>query len=276
VSISIGRKDYYLWSSKSSTSIPWERQYLNRDFYQSEIKRLLNTADWHSKFKKAEPKSILPNVQYYIIPHKHSRVFWVKKQILEKFPDYKILWLSAIHNSPQTPIFALVPGDLKLPNYYSMIEIENPVKIQFIHKKNNEVNPDLRLEMLKLVTGGNKRFEVLDLEVKRGGTSFTIDTVRELKKAYPEDEFYLVIGSDLLRRLPEWKDFEQLKKEVKIVVAHRENYPIDKSSDFILANITQIDVSSSQIRDLIKQGRSIRYLVKGSIKDYIEKHNLYK
>jgi nicotinate-nucleotide adenylyltransferase len=86
----------------------------------------------------------------------------------------------------------------------------------------------------------------------------------------------LVIGSDLLRRLPEWKDFEQLKKEVKIVVAHRENYPIDKSSDFILANITQIDVSSSQIRDLIKQGRSIRYLVKGSIKDYIEKHNLYK
>jgi len=146
----LGARNYYLWSKTSSTSIPWERQYLNRDFYKSEIKRLLNTADWHSKFKKAEPKSILPNVQYYIIPHKHSRVFWVKKQILEKFPDYKILWLSAIHNSPQTPIFALVPGDLKLPNYYSMIEIENPVKIQFIHKKNNETESCIMFEDFKV------------------------------------------------------------------------------------------------------------------------------
>lgn len=144
------------------------------------------------------------------------------------------------------------------------------------HKENNEIGPRHRLAMLKLEVAGNELFEVIDLEIKRGGVSYTIDTARELKKNYPEDEFYLVIGSDLLDRLPEWKDFEDLKKEVKIVAAHRENFPIRKKDDFIIANITQIDVSSSQIRKLIRRNRSIKYLVRDSIRDYIEQHNLYK
>jgi len=144
------------------------------------------------------------------------------------------------------------------------------------HKENNEIGPEHRLAMLKLEVAGNEFFEVIDSEIKRGGVSYTIDTVRELKKNYPEDEFYLVIGSDLLERLPEWKDYEDLKKEVKIVVAHRENYPVKQGDNFIIANITQIDVSSSQIRKLIKRDRSIRYLVRDSIRDYIQEHKLYK
>ena len=163
-----------------------------------------------------------------------------------------------------------------------IIDIVGVDKVFFIptnispHKESNEVGPQKRLEMIKLEVAGNELFEVLDLEIKREGVSYTIDTLRELKGMYPEDEFYLVIGSDLLGRLSEWKDFEELKKQVKIVIAHRENYPIKEKGDFIVANITQIDASSSQIRKLVKRNRSIRYLVRDSIRDYIEQHNLYR
>ncbi len=144
------------------------------------------------------------------------------------------------------------------------------------HKENDATDISKRLDMLKLAVSANSRFEIQDCEIKRGGVSYTIDTVRELKSNYPDDEFYLIVGSDLANDFSTWKDYQDLRKQIKIAVACRNNYPLEEKSNFILLEIAQFYISSSQIRQLVKEGHSIRHLVKDSVADYIERHKLYK
>jgi len=133
------------------------------------------------------------------------------------------------------------------------------------HKESESVSADHRLKMVQLAVTDNKNFEALDLEIKRGGVSYTIDTIRELKNKYPGDEFYLVIGSDLANDFSSWKEFENISKAIKIVVAHRENFPLKSKDDFIVVDITQIDLSSSQVRELIREKRPVENLATKSV-----------
>jgi len=144
------------------------------------------------------------------------------------------------------------------------------------HKESHNVKGSDRLNMVKLAVKEDSRFEVLDLEIKRGGVSYTIDTVRELKNKFKRAEFYLIVGSDLANDFPTWKYFENLKKAVKIVVAKRRAYPLETKNRFIIAQIVQMGISSSYIRGLIKKGFSVKYLVIDSVAKYIERHKLYK
>jgi len=144
------------------------------------------------------------------------------------------------------------------------------------HKENGGITGEMRLEMVKLAISDNDAFEVLDLEIRRGGTSFTIDTVRELKKRYPEDEFYLIVGSDLANAFSSWKDSQELKQELKIIVANRKEYPLKDKNPYLVVDIRQVEVSSSGVRKLLKEGRSIECLAGKNVVDYIQKHNLYK
>jgi len=143
------------------------------------------------------------------------------------------------------------------------------------HKQGDGATADLRLEMTKSVASVNKNFEVLGLEIKRGGTSFTIDTIRELKANYPQDDFYLIIGSDLANCFENWRQAAEIKKLVRVVVAKREDYPLQTKSDFIILDITQIYISSSQIREKLSKQESVEGLVPEVIIKYIEDHNLY-
>lgn len=144
------------------------------------------------------------------------------------------------------------------------------------HKESHNVDADHRLRMVKLAIEGNLPFEVLDLEIKRGGVSYTIDTVRELKIRHPRGEFYLIVGSDLANDFPTWKYFAGLRKAVKIVVAKRRAYPLRIKDNFIKLDIVEMGISSSYIRGLIKKGFSIKYLVSDNVFAYIEKYKLYK
>lgn len=144
------------------------------------------------------------------------------------------------------------------------------------HKDIDNSDISSRRDMLKIVIAGNNKFEIEDCEIKRGGTSYTIDTVRELKKKYPDDQPYLIVGSDLANDFSSWKDYQELKKIITIAVACRNNYPLKEKDDFVLLDIAQLYISSSQIRQLINDGHCIQHLVKDSVADYIEKHNLYK
>ena len=143
------------------------------------------------------------------------------------------------------------------------------------HKETGSVSGKIRLEMTELATSDNQSFQVLSLEIERSGTSFTIDTIRELKKRYPQDDFYLIIGSDLANGFSSWKSHEDIEKEVKVVVANRKVYPLDKKSTYSTIDIRQIELSSSQIRELVKNRSSIKGLVKKEVEDYIQEHNLY-
>lgn len=144
------------------------------------------------------------------------------------------------------------------------------------HKQSQNVSAKDRLKMVRLLIGGDKRFDVSDIEVMRGGVSYTIDTVRALKQKHPYDEFFLIVGSDLANRFGEWRYFDALKKEIEIVVAKRRDYPLNKTGDYWTVGILQMGISSSYIRGLIKRQFGVKYLVTDKVAGYIEKHKLYR
>lgn len=144
------------------------------------------------------------------------------------------------------------------------------------HKQSDSIDVLRRLDMINLAFLQDKRFEIEDCEIKRGGTSYTIDTIKELRKKYPSDEFYLIIGSDLANDFSSWKDYQEVKNLITIAVACRNNYPLKAKNNFILLDIAQLYISSSQIRQLVKEGHCIEHLVKDKVFEYIKKHNLYQ
>ncbi|MBN2831376.1 MAG: nicotinate-nucleotide adenylyltransferase [Candidatus Omnitrophica bacterium] len=146
------------------------------------------------------------------------------------------------------------------------------------HKDNVDIaDSNTRLKMLKLALKGNKHLAVSDIEIKRKGRSYTIDTIRALKQEYSRDEIYFIIGSDLLKYLDEWKDLGQIMSLVKFTAATRPGYPLENIPAYIKTlKIRAVDVSGFSVRECIKESKSFRYLVPEAVFNYIRKNNLYK
>ena len=145
------------------------------------------------------------------------------------------------------------------------------------HKEDLNIAPAAdRLKMIKLAIEGNKYFAVSDIEIKRQGRSYTIDTLSELKRKYSRDELYFIIGSDLLKYLNEWKDLTQIIKMVKFLVATRPGYPLEQIPNYIQTlAIRAVDVSGFEVRQCVRENKSFRYLVPDKVFGYINKRGLY-
>lgn len=134
-----------------------------------------------------------------------------------------------------------------------------------------------RYAMVKLAIRANRDFIASDIEIKRDGRSYTIDTLRGLKKIYPLDELYFITGSDLLKYLDEWKDLGEIIEMVRFIVATRPGYPLEKIPSYIkTVAIRAVDISAFEIRQAIREKRSFRYLVPEAVYKYIIKNRLYK
>lgn len=146
------------------------------------------------------------------------------------------------------------------------------------HKEDLNIAPASdRLKMIKLAISGNKYFAVSDIEIKRQGRSYTIDTLTELKSKFNRDELYFIIGSDLLKYLDEWKDLNQIIKMVKFVAATRPGYPLEQIPNYIQTlAIRAVDVSGFEVRQCVQKDKSFRYLVPDKIFGYINKRRLYR
>ncbi|MBL7151872.1 MAG: nicotinate-nucleotide adenylyltransferase [Candidatus Omnitrophica bacterium] len=146
------------------------------------------------------------------------------------------------------------------------------------HKDNSDVTEAAdRLTMVKMAITANLNFTVSDVEIARGGYSYTIDTIRELKKRYPGDDLYFIAGSDLLKYLDDWKDLNEIIKMVKFIVATRPGYPLESIPSYIqTAAIDAADISGYRIRCLIKEGSPFQDLLPPAVFDYISKKGLYK
>jgi len=139
-----------------------------------------------------------------------------------------------------------------------------------------------RLGMCQAVSRADPFFETEALELERTGPSYTIDTARALT-ARGWGRISWLIGADMLQILPKWHLSDDLLREVDIVVARRPGTPIDWSalpSPFrsLQANVVEaplLDVSATEIRQRVKDGRSIRYLVPPEVEAYIRQHHLY-
>ena len=149
------------------------------------------------------------------------------------------------------------------------------------HKTEQELSLAIhRFEMTKLSLEGNRYFSVSDIELKRKGLSYTVETLRELKGLYKDSEIYFLTGSDVLDEITIWKDPEEIYKLAKIVIAVRPGFnKFDPEDHFaqksIIAKITGVDISSTQIREKVRNGESIKYLVPSKVEEYIKKKNLY-
>jgi nicotinate-nucleotide adenylyltransferase len=151
------------------------------------------------------------------------------------------------------------------------------------HKQNNEylsqiASPEHRFEMVKLAITGNKFFEVSDIEINRGGVSYTIDTVNYFVSNFPEEKFYLLIGADQFAEFHTWRKPDEIVQKVNLIVFNRPGFVIPKTEFSKFATfitIPNIEISASTIRKRIRHGKSIKYLVPPAVEEYILANKLY-
>ena len=140
--------------------------------------------------------------------------------------------------------------------------------------KDLEVSAKDRYEMVRLAISPNPDFEISDIETTRVKMSYTVDTIRELKKIYREEKLYFLIGLDSIFQLKTWMKIGDLSKEIEFVVALRPGYinkdEINREIDFLrenfgtkvnLINTPLYEISSTDLRDRIREGKSLRYLI---------------
>jgi nicotinate-nucleotide adenylyltransferase len=137
-----------------------------------------------------------------------------------------------------------------------------------------------RLAMTRLAVDGREGFEVDDLEIRRSGPTYTVETLQDLRRRYgPESELFLLIGDDALIDLPFWRDPEGIAAEASIVVARRADFEVPelafKPGRLLRIDMPPLEISSTDLRRRAQQGRSLRFLVPDPVIEYIDRHGLY-
>jgi nicotinate-nucleotide adenylyltransferase len=135
-----------------------------------------------------------------------------------------------------------------------------------------------RLAMTQLLAAADPRLAVDGSEVERGGLSFTVDTVRALRGAHPAATFFLLMGEDTAATLPQWREPSALAELVQVVVAERgvSERPLPAGFRAQRLTVRRVDVSATEIRARVREGRSIRGFVPDAVADYIAAHQLYR
>ena len=147
------------------------------------------------------------------------------------------------------------------------------------HRENNLEQSNTRLKICKEIFKGNKKIEVSDIEIKSEGKSYTYDTLLKLMDLYGENnEFFEIIGEDSLKNLKTWKNYEELLKICKFIVFRRKddkNIQIDEeflnNKNIIILENEYYNISSTEIRNKVKNKEDISGLVNKKVKKIIEK-----
>ncbi len=138
-----------------------------------------------------------------------------------------------------------------------------------------------RLNMLRLALAGHPHFRINTVEIEREGISYTIDTIRFLKAQEPQAEYYLLIGADSLLDFANWREPEAILNSVQVVIAKRPECDLDKVEPKFLQQVIVLKnqmspISSSLVRNRVRQGQSLEGYVPQAIAQYITEHKLYR
>ncbi len=152
-----------------------------------------------------------------------------------------------------------------------------------VHKElEGSISSDHRVKMLELALEGNREMGVSTIEVDKDTPSYTIYTVNELEKQYPGDELFLIIGYDSYLEIGTWKNYRELLQKVNCIVMKRESdSPQGENREelresILFADNPVIEISSSVIRNRIRGGLSVTYMLPENVLDYINKKGFYK
>ena len=155
------------------------------------------------------------------------------------------------------------------------------------HKLWNITDKYDRYNMVVLATKNNENFVVSDMEIGKNGKTYTVETLRELKKMYPTCELFFITGADAICDIEAWKDVAENFKLATFIAATRPGISLLRAQDYIeklekkynakIINVyvPSLDISSTYIRDQLNQGKSVRYLIPENVESYIKEKGLY-
>lgn len=155
-----------------------------------------------------------------------------------------------------------------------MLSPLNPLK-----SRPEELIPDLkRLAMLDIALKGADGIKVNDIELSMPRPSYTINTLRYLRKRYPQHSFKLIIGADNWKIFPQWRDYEEIIDDYGVIVYPRPGYPLSTIYDAGVEDVNApvADISSTFIRKAIARGKDMTYFLPPGIFEYIKTNNLYE
>ena len=140
---------------------------------------------------------------------------------------------------------------------------------------------DDRLAMLRAAIEWDQRFELSDVELIRGGISYTIDSARHFRKSFPQDELFWIIGGDQLPKMNLWKDIGELARLVQFIFLERPGHPAKTTPTVAGLRLLRcdghlIEISSSELRLRVRQGLSLHYFCPQKVIAYIDSHRLYR
>ena len=160
-----------------------------------------------------------------------------------------------------------------------------PAGVSVFKKDRQVASAEDRLAMCRLATRRNPAFDVSDIEIRRGGDSFTVDTLRQLRAHYPSNvELWFITGADAVADIARWHDSAAIAYLARFIAVTRPGYVLsDHQRELIAAmdftvdylEVTALAVSSSDLRARVRAGKSVRYLTLQSVTDYIREHGLY-
>ena len=175
-------------------------------------------------------------------------------------------------------VAADVADALGLDRVWWMVADRSPFK-----RDGRSTPSDVRLEMVRAATAVDPRFEARDDELRRGGISYTVDTLRALRARHADTDFFLIVGADQAARLHEWKEPEALLELATLVVMDRRGNradavlpSVDGVEGAIRVPVTRVDVSSTEVRGVAAGGGSLEGLVPDAVRAVVERAGLYR
>ena len=163
-----------------------------------------------------------------------------------------------------------------------------PTGYSYMKEDTDMVSPDERYYMTSLALEKQSRMKCLDIEIKRQGYTYTYETLEQLKKACPEYLFFFICGADCLFQIEKWKYPERIFQNCTIVASVRNGASVADmeakiaelekcfQTEIILYPFINLEISSTELRERVRAGKSIRYLVPDSVSAYIEQKGFYK
>ena len=150
----------------------------------------------------------------------------------------------------------------------------------------DDPGPEVRLALCQAAIAGDEELEISALEIERGGPSYTVDTLRALHGSREGDDLTFIVGGDMASSLPSWREPEAVLELARVAVAEREEHRRHEIAErlgalrgaderIVFFTMPRLDISSSDIRRRIAEGRPIRWLVPAEVCDEIERRGLY-